>query len=230
MNTQRLIAEAVNLFNEGVASRTLGGGTAGTYFEQVCLSLCPITGHCLKANRLLGSIKSTSTEDFHVPATKELLSIDWKKTKQLEANKLYVPRGGNLESGDAFYLVPIAPPRGIQTRGRGASSAVAAGRGMEQAYMLVVLQVTVAASHPIRANGLVDILGAFPEALRSNISKKALLFIKDAHGTFDKEQAILNKSGLVMAPPNIRVEIRDFEQYVCSYRISETPPPAGDTP
>jgi hypothetical protein len=224
INTQGLIAEAVNLFNEGSAIRKLlGDGTAGKYFEMVCLSLCPITGRCLKANQLLGSIKSTSTEDFHVPATKGLLSIDWKKTNKLETDKLYVSRFGNMDSGNAFYLVPIAPPRGIQADGRSASNALAARRGREQAYMLVVLQVTVAVSHPIKANGLIDILGAFPESLRSKISKKALVFIKNACGTFYQEQAILNRPD-----NNIPVEIRDFEQYVCSYRLSETPPPPGN--
>jgi hypothetical protein len=235
MNTQCLITKAINLFNDGVASETIGGVAAGKLFELVCLRLSPITGHCLKATRLYGPVKSTrsggkskstdasstfpiaaDTEDFQVPATRELLSMDWKKAHQLEANKLYVPRVDNMESGDAFYLVP--------TDGSSASSALAAGRGREQAYMLVVLQVTVAASHPVKANGLVDIVDAFPEALQSNIKKKALLFVKDAHGTFDKEQAIVNQARKVMAPMNIPIKIRDFEQYVCSYLISASPP------
>jgi hypothetical protein len=208
------------------------------------LWLCPIRGQCLKAKPLYGSIQNTrsgakstdassaaridaGTEDFQVPATRELLSKDWKKAHQLEANKLYVPRVDNMESGDAFYLVPIAPPSDIQADRRSASSAVAAGRGREQAYMLVVLQVTVAASHPVKSNGLVDILDIFPEALHSKISKKALVFVKDAHGTFDKEQSIVSKNDSVMAPNKLKQEISSS---MCAHTAFQRPHPHQTIP
>jgi hypothetical protein len=39
---------------------------------------------------------------------KQVLALNWREQKKyLQADVLYIPRGGNLESGDAFCLIKI---------------------------------------------------------------------------------------------------------------------------
>lgn len=136
------------------------------------------------------SLGSDAAITFTVPATRLALPHDWKKTGQLPENILIVPRISNLESGDAFCVVE---------------------------RMLVVFQVTVAKSHPVKVNGLRDILLAFPEHVRANITQKLVVFVIPKHGTLDKEQALHTQKGeQVVSMPRI---VNDFQQYVYRHEI-----------
>ena len=105
-------------------------------------------------------IDDASNADFEVPLYREVLPQDWKKTARLVPSVLYVPRISNLESGDCFYLVPL-PTSG---------------------YLLVVLQFIMGMSHPVKANGLHNILFVYSVDVRVQVVSKALVFVLPARG------------------------------------------------
>ena len=66
----QMLAQAVDMFNVGVASESYG-----KLFEKVCLWLKPLNGMCFTATSL---IDDASNADFEVPSHRELLPQDWK--------------------------------------------------------------------------------------------------------------------------------------------------------
>jgi len=78
----------------------------------------------------------------------------------LRPDCLYLPRISNLQSGDCF---------GVVQQGDG--------------YVLIVLQITVSETHPIKAIVLNDIVFAFPLDVRNALRKKMLGFVIPLHGT-----------------------------------------------
>ena len=133
-----------------------------------------------------------------MPLYREVLPQDWKKTVRLVHSVLYVPQISNLDSGDCFYLVPL-PTSG---------------------YLLVVLQITVGMSHPVKANGLHDILFAYSEDVRVQVVSKALVFVLPAHGELQGEQPLHTQKGKQMEGSNcLPVAVRDFKQYMYRHRI-----------
>jgi len=110
-------------------------------------------------------------------------------------NVLMVPRISNLESGDAFYVVQYKP----------------------DSFLLVIFQITVGKSHPVKVNGLRDILLGFPESVRNKITNKALVFVIPKHGSFDEEQKLyIQKDEEASVLPLIE---KGFQQYVYRHEI-----------
>jgi hypothetical protein len=110
-----------------------------------------------------------------------------------------VPQISNLDSGDCFYLVPL-PTSG---------------------YLLVVLQITVGTSHPVKANGLHDILLAYIEDVRVQVVSKALVFVLPAHGEFHGRQPLHTLKGKkIDGSSYVPVAVGDFKQYVYRHVIS----------
>jgi len=167
--------------------------SAGKLFEKVCLWLKPLDGMRITATSLSGD----STSVFEVPSVREVLPQDWKKTARLVPGVLYVPRISNLESGDSFYLV-LLPTGG---------------------YLLVVLQITVGKSHPVKVNGLHDILLAYLQDVREHVVSKALVFVLPAHGELDREQALHTQKEEQMDSARVPLAVRDFKQYVYRHTI-----------
>jgi hypothetical protein len=194
LHSTQMLAGAVGLFNVGAAPETYGAVSAGKLFEKVCLWLQPLDGKRLPATSLTDASKSAI---FEVPSERRLLPQDWKKAAGLAPNVLYVPRIANLESGDAFYLV-LLPTGG---------------------YLLVVLQITVGKSHPIKANGLNDILLAYQADVKAAVVSKALVFVLPAHGELDKEQALHTQKEEQMDSGRVPMAVRDFKQYVYRHTI-----------
>jgi hypothetical protein len=191
-HSTQMLAGAVGMFNVGAASESYGAVSAGKLFEKVCLWLKPLDGMHLTAT----SLSDSSTAEFVVPSERQVLLHDWKKTAQLVPNVLYVPRISNLESGDSFFLV-----------------AVPAG------YMLVVLQITVGRSHPVKVNGLHDILLAYVDVVRQRVPQKALVFVLPEHGELDREQALHTQKGEQMDSARVPIAVRGFKQYVVRHMI-----------
>ena len=187
----KMLAEAVNVFNAGVAPETYGAVSAGNYFEKICLWLKPLDGCHINATALRGG----GYIDFTVPRERYLLPRDWKKTANLPVDELILPRISNLESGDAFFVLE----NGVDS------------------YLLVVLQITVGSSHPVRANGLRDILLAFPESVRHKITRKAFVFVTPNWGTLDKEQKLITQRGEEIAA--IPRDAQGFQQYVYRHKL-----------
>ncbi len=187
----QMLAGAVGMFNCGAASETYGAVSAGNLFEKICLWLKPLDGQHITAASLEGGAAVT----LDVPAERHVLSHDWKKTAQLRVNVLILPRISNLESGDAFYVVQCGP----------------------DSFLLVIFQITVGKSHPVKVNGLHDILLAFPERVRNKIIHKFLVFVIPKHGTLDKDQKLhTQKDEEVIVVPLI---VRGFQQYVYRHEI-----------
>lgn len=187
----KMLAGATNIFNAGAASNTYGAVSAGNLFEKICLWLKPLSGQGITGISMSGGDDVT----FDVPSDRHILSHDWKRTAQLCVNKFILPRISNLESGDAFCVVQRGP----------------------NCFLLVVFQVTVGNSHPVKVNGLHEILMAYPEIIRKKITQKALVFVIPKHGTLDRDQKLQTQKGKeAVRLPTI---VEGFKQYVYRHKI-----------
>jgi hypothetical protein len=184
----QMLARAIGLFNSGAASETIGAASAGNLFEKVCLWLKPLDGKCITADSLEGG----DNVQFDVPAGRHMLSHDWKETGQLPVNALILPRISNLESGDAFCVTQCG----------------------SNSFRLVVFQITVGVSHPVKVNGLLKIVQAFPEGVRNNITDKWLFFVIPKHCALNKMQRLVTQKGTQFAHL-----VSDFKQFVYRHDI-----------
>jgi len=197
----RLLAEPINIFNAGVASETYGGGSAGNLFEKICLWLKPIAGQTISAT----SMQTAETYKISLPIM-NLLDYYWKEnardneTMKLQPDILYQPRISNLESGDAFCLLPY----GVALDG-------------QSVFILVVLQITVGKNHPVKVNGLKDIILSFPTFIQQRIAKKLLVFITPIDGKLNSLQPLHTQKNNDMR--NIPKLVEGFEQCVCRYSL-----------
>jgi hypothetical protein len=199
-HASRLLAEPINLFN-GVASDVYGGGSAGNLFEKICLWLKPIAGQRITAQ----SMETANKYEINLPLM-ALLEYHWKEnarddeSKRLQPNILYQPKISNLESGDAFCLLPF---------GRADDG--------QPVFQLVVLQITVGENHPVKVNGLHDIILAYPEFIQHKIIKKLLVFLTPSDGKLNSIQPLHTKQNKVaQAIPNL---VKGFEQCLCRLSI-----------
>jgi len=192
-NNAQMLAGAVGMFNAGAASEAYGAVSAGNLFEKICLWLKPLNGQHISAASLDQSFAKPLS--IVVPEDRHVLAHNWKKTAQLPVNMLILPHICNLESGDAFFVAPCGSDR----------------------FLLVVFQITVATSHPVKINGLHDILLAFPENVRSKITQKFLVFVVPTHCPLDKAQTLYTqKNAHAKLVPNI---VKGFKQYVYRHII-----------
>ncbi len=114
-----------------------------------------------------------------------------RQSARLVHSVLYVPQISNLDSGDCFYLVPL-PTSG---------------------YSLVVLQFIMGISHPVKANGLHDILFAYSQDVRVQVVSKALVFVLPARSELQQKGKQMEDSS------SVPVAVRDFKQYMYRHRI-----------
>ena len=191
--TKGLIAEAAGWFNAGggLASQKLGAVSAGHLFEKICLWLVPLSCRAVVGALCLSSANS-SWDSITLPSIRTL-EYNWKQHGNLTHGVLYQPQISNLESGDAFCVLQL----------------------QQSTYTLIVVQVTVAEHHPIKANGLGDILNAFP--LLPQISRKLILFVTPVDGRLHSAQPLHTKENRVMSV--VPVDVQDFEQWVYRYKI-----------
>jgi hypothetical protein len=195
-----MLAKSSDVFNVGVANSAYGAVSAGHLFEKVCLWLKPLESQQFTA-AALGRAGSDcgEKEEFLVPSSRELLPHDWKRASLLRPNIHYLPRISNLESCDSFYLTETS---------------------VVGEYLLVVFQITVAATHEVKANGLSEVVKAFQDSSSMcKITQKALVVLIPKHGSLSTEQAIVTQKGEVMAESNILLCVREFKQYVYKREI-----------
>ena len=186
-----IVARNAFEFDAGGA-RSQWGNSAGVRFEKILLWNLTIDKEsflftCLEDGRS----KVELTLSF--PPFKTL-PVGWEKTKSLEVNVFYRPVHGNLESADAFAAIPAS----------------------DGTHWLVVVQITMAAEHGIKAQGLKVILSAFPNTVA--FTRKIVGFMTDQHCSLNKRQTFrtLNDAVCKVEPP----EVKDFEQFL--HRISFT--------
>lgn len=161
----RIMSKAHQLYDSGISSEIIGGSSAGSYFQNICLWLKPIRG-----SHVITSLQNSSglKESISIPEASELLSSSWKKDRNLQPNIHYKPRISNLISGDSFFV-------------DGSSSGT---------HRIFILQFTVAARHPIKVKGLFDILQAFPESTR--VAEICLVFVTPLYGKLSTVQRLIS--------------------------------------
>ena len=191
---QGMLLEATAWFSAGgeIAAQKYGAATAGWMFERICLWCVPLAGREICCEPLGANLPPL--DKFTLPAI-QLLSPRWKEEKNLMPNLLYQPTVANMEAGDGFCVVKI--------------------NGTD---MLVVLQITTAASHPVKATGLLRIYEAFPQAVRSKIGRKILVFVTPMEGklmTLQKFHTL--KDDEYIRESDIPAQASEFEQWVYRY-------------
>ena len=195
LHIHQMIAEACNLFNSGTGPKTYGNAYSGSIFEKLCLYFQPITGLSFNATSLsLGA----SSRSFALPSETLILEIGWDGLKELPINTLLIPHVSNLESADAFYVVEDSP----------------------NSYQLVILQFTVAESHPMKVNGLVKIMNAFPEPVLKNINGLKIVFITPAKGKcLGKKQNLVTSEGKIYSTEKMPDVVKDSQQFLYKHRF-----------
>ena len=190
-HSEVMLAEAVRRFSRSPALVSYGAVSSSNLFEKICLWLKPLNGQRIVATSLSGAADLS----FDVRTESHLLPYDWKMIEDLPVNKLNLPQISNLESGNAFHVVSESA----------------------NSFSLVVFQVTVGKSHPVKVKGLCDIWNAFPSKVKYHIICKVLVFVIPLNGSLDREQKLIAKEGEVADV--LPHSVRDFEQYVYRYRI-----------
>lgn len=160
-----MLAGAADLLNRYNASEMLGFESAGNLFEKVCLWLKPLDGDLIYPLSLEDGISKVRID---VPDERYYLPNDWKKTEALPVNMLIVPRISNPESGVAFFMEYYGSDK----------------------FWLVVLQITVAESHPVKVKELVNIINSFPGNVGQNITEKLLVFVTHKSGALKNVQPL----------------------------------------
>jgi hypothetical protein len=112
----------------------------------------------------------------------------------LSPGVLYQPRIANLESGDCFCVID-----------------------WEEGYMLVILQMTVGKVHPIKVNGLRDIVLAYPMQIRDALVSTVLVFVTPIDGALVGQQPCHTQDGKVAE--RFPIEVEGFVQHKCEYKI-----------
>lgn len=183
----KMLPAAVEFFRKhGIATERYGAYAASKLYEKVCLWLQPLDGM-----QMLSQALTSGEEDatFNVPSERAQLPHNWREAATLQPGELYVPRYSNLQCGSMFYLQ----------------------QNTEGECSLVVLQVTVGGEHCLQADGLLDILLAYPEQLRDCIAHKAVVFVMPrSDQALDREQVFTTQPG----QQTVLVVMQDFKQYV----------------
>ena len=191
----RLLAEPINLSNDGVASEVYN------LFEKICLWLKPIANQTISVELI-----SNPSNSFRLtlPAM-AILDYHWKEnarndlSKKLLPNNLYQPKISNLESGDAFCVIPWGE------------------QDLQPLFCVVILQMTVGENHPVKVNGLHDIILAYPDEIQNWIVEKLLVFITPVDGKLSTVQPYHTQEGKVAERiPNLA---RGFRQCVCRLAV-----------
>jgi len=142
------------------------GGDDGKLFEYLCLNVFPFAGRIFN----IVPLNSDTGQDINItiPATKTILAPNWR-TLYLEQDVLYVPSHGTLESGDAFCMLSVL---GVLT--------------------VIVFQITIAESHPVKMNGLRTIASRF-----LNAEHQLLVFVTPTKGRLCQSQNMLTTASIV---------------------------------
>ena len=124
-----LLVEASILFNSGADMKWnyLDDTSIGLLFEKIYFWLAPVAGRSITCESLEISIDQ-------VPLTVTLpnykiLTRNWKEEHNLQSDILYYPNVSNMDSRNAFCVVSIT---GVT--------------------VLIILQITIATIHPMKAN------------------------------------------------------------------------------
>lgn len=172
-----LVNDARSKYNVG----TFHGGDDGNEFELLCLHGFKISDVEFCALPLTDGAQQIQVKF----PPKEVLARNWRDVRNyLKANVLYIPPYGNLESGDAFCLIEI--------NGR---------------WTLVILQCTIAESHPVKQNGVKIIRDCYTEKSELLVDDTVIMFMIPENGKLKKKQRMVTqmKGGVLEAVQRVTV-------------------------
>lgn len=159
-----LVTEARNKYTAG----TFRGGDNGNEFELLCLHGFKVSGVEFLAQPLTVGAAATKV----VFPAKQVLALNWREQENyLQAGVLYIPPYGNLESGDAFCLIQI-----------------------NERWTLVILQCTIAETHPVKQNGVKIIWDCYKKNQALKVDDTVIMFMIPVNGKLKTEQRITTKS------------------------------------
>ena len=180
-NNNMLVTEARNKYIAG----TFRGGDDGTEFELLCLHGFKISDVEFQAQLLTDDAQSTPVKF----PQKSVLALNWREQENyLEANVLYIPPHGNLESGDAFCLIKI-----------------------NERWTLVILQCTIAEHHPVKQNGIKIIRDCCLKNQRLSVQDTVIMFMIPVNGKLKTTQTLTkskaNKDGVFEEAPRATITV-----------------------
>jgi hypothetical protein len=183
LKNNMMATEARNKYDSG----TFRGGDDGNEFELLCLHGFKISDVEFQAQPLTDGAQPTQVKF----PPKRVLALNWREQENyLEANVLYIPPYGNLESGDSFCLIEI--------NGR---------------WTLVILQCTIAENHPVKQNGVKVIHDCFTKNRDLKVDDTVIMFMIPVNGKLKTKQPLVTpKKGGVLEEVQ-RVTIAVAAQY-----------------
>ena len=189
----RILNKASGIFNAGAGPEAFGSVSAGHLFERLCLYLAPIHGKTLHAASLTDSTESVR---LNVPVDRLILAHDWD-TATLPINTLLLPGTTNFVSTDAFYVQQWV------------------GKSGNVKSKLVMFQVTVAETHPVRISGLSAIVRAFGGPFDS----VQLVFLTPLGGKLQLKQRLTHNSSQTVQIAENQDWLPCLKQFVCRYEV-----------
>lgn len=169
LNENILANQARNKYNAG----TFRGGDNGNEFELLCLHGFKISGVEFDAQPLTDEGGDAQVTKVKFPP-KRVLPLNWRDQMNylLEADVLYIPPYGNLESGDAFCLIKI-----------------------KERWTLVILQCTIAEQHPVKQNGIKIIRDCYKKNQALRVEDIVIMFMIPVNGRLKTAQSLtVNKA------------------------------------
>ena len=177
LNNQIFVTEARAKYTAG----TFRGSGDGNEFELLCLHGFKLSGVEFLAQPLTDAAEATTV---NFPA-KQVLALNWRERENyLQADVLYIPPYGNLESGDAFCLIKI-----------------------NERWTLVILQCTIAEAHPVKQkqNGVKIIHDCFITNPELVVDDTVIMFMIPSNGKLKTKQPMVTQKNAAVQLVTIAV-------------------------
>ena len=178
-----LVTKARHKYSTGTCS----GSDNGKEFELLCLHGFKISGVEFIAKPL-----SEGTQGFNVSfPPKQVLALNWRQQESyLQANILYIPPYGNLESRYSFCLIEI-----------------------NERWTLVILQCTIAETHPVKQNGVKIIYDCYKTNPELKVEDTVIIFMIPLNSKLNRIQSLVTKKKDGVLEEVQRVTISITAQY-----------------
>ena len=158
-----LVTEARNKYNAG----TFRGGDDGIEFELLCLHGFKVSGVEFLAQPLTDGTEAITV----IVPDKQVLAINWREQDNyLQADILYIPSFGNQESADAFCLIKI-----------------------NERWTLIILQCTIAETHPVKQNGVKIIHDFCTKNSKLQVDDTVIMFMIPFNGQLKTKQSLVSQ-------------------------------------
>lgn len=175
LKDQILVTEARAKYTAG----TFRGGGDGNEFELLCLHGFKVSGVEFLAQPLTDEAEATTV----IFPAKQVLALNWQERENyLQADVLYIPPYGNLESGDAFCLIKI-----------------------NERWTLVILQCTIAEAHPVKQNGVKIIHDCFKTNPELVVDDTVIIFMIPSNGKLKTKQPMVTQKNAAVQLVTIAV-------------------------